>query len=198
MILPIFPLNGAVLFPGTNLPLNIFEDRYVDMIDFALSKDRKIGMIQFNKSNQIYSVGCVGKINSFSETSDGRYLISLQGLTCFEVQKEIETKKKFRSVEVRLVQNSLKENYNFSDDERHDIVDKYKSYIKIKNLNLDLAEIENIELSQLIKFIAMVSPFKNIEKQALLETFDIKDFYSKLLSLIELEIASENPNKTIN
>ena len=198
MILPIFPLNGAVLFPGTNLPLNIFEDRYVEMIDFALSKDRKIGMIQFNKSNQIYSVGCVGKINSFSETSDGRYLISLQGLTCFEVQKEIETKKKFRSVEVRLVQNSLKENYNFSDDERHDIVDKYKSYIKIKNLNLDLAEIENIELSQLIKFIAMVSPFKNIEKQALLETFDIKDFYSKLLSLIELEIASENPNKTIN
>ena len=198
MILPIFPLNGAVLFPGTNLPLNIFEDRYVDMIDFALSKDRKIGMIQSNKSNQIYSVGCVGKINSFSETSDGRYLISLQGLTCFEVQKEIETKKKFRSVEVRLVQNSLKENYNFSDDERHDIVDKYKSYIKIKNLNLDLAEIENIELSQLIKFIAMVSPFKNIEKQALLETFNIKDFYSKLLSLIELEIASENPNKTIN
>ena len=97
-----------------------------------------------------------------------------------------------------MVQNSLKENYNFSDDERHDIVDKYKSYIKIKNLNLDLAEIENIELSQLIKFIAMVSPFKNIEKQALLETFDIKDFYSKLLSLIELEIASENPNKTIN
>ncbi len=198
MILPIFPLNGAVLFPGTNLPLNIFEDRYVDMIDFALSKDRKIGMIQSNESNQIYSVGCVGKINSFNETSDGRYLISLQGLTCFEVQEEIETKKKFRSVKVKLVQNSLEENYNFSDDERHDIVDKYKSYIKIKNLNLDLAEIENIELSQLIKFIAMVSPFKNIEKQALLETFDIKDFYSKLLSLIELEIASENPNKTIN
>ena len=198
MILPIFPLNGAVLFPGTNLPLNIFEDRYVDMIDFALSKDRKIGMIQSNESNQIYSVGCVGKINSFNETSDGRYLISLQGLTCFEVQEEIETKKKFRSVEVKLVQNSLEENYNFSDDERHDIVDKYKSYIKIKNLNLDLAEIENIELSQLIKFIAMVSPFKNIEKQALLETFDIKDFYSKLLSLIELEIASESPNKTIN
>lgn len=198
MILPIFPLNGAVLFPGTNLPLNIFEDRYVEMIDFALSKDRKIGMIQSNESNQIYSVGCVGKINSFNETSDGRYLISLQGLTCFEVQKEIETKKKFRSVEVRLVQNSLKENYNFSDDERHDIVDKYKSYIRIKNLNLDLAEIENIELSQLIKFIAMVSPFKNIEKQALLETFDIKDFYSKLISLIELEIASESPNKTIN
>ena len=198
MILPIFPLNGAVLFPGTNLPLNIFEDRYIDMIDFALTKDRKIGMIQSNESNQIYSVGCVGKINSFNETSDGRYLISLQGLTCFEVQKEIETKKKFRSVEIRLVQNSLEENYNFSDNERSDIIDKYKSYIKVKNLNLDLAEIENIELSQLIKFIAMVSPFKNIEKQALLETFDIKDFYSKLLSLIELEIASESPNKTIN
>ena len=198
MILPIFPLNGAVLFPGTNLPLNIFEDRYIDMIDFALTKDRKIGMIQSNESNQIYSVGCVGKINSFNETSDGRYLISLQGLTCFEVQKEIETKKKFRSVEIRLVQNSLEENYNFSDNERSDIIDKYKSYIKVKNLNLDLAEIENIELSQLIKFIAMVSPFKNIEKQALLETFVIKDFYSKLLSLIELEIASESPNKTIN
>ena len=198
MILPIFPLNGAVLFPGTNLPLNIFEDRYIDMIDFALTKDRKIGMIQSNESNQIYNVGSVGKINSFNETSDGRYLISLQGLTCFEVQKEITTNKKFRSVEVKLVHNSLEDNYNFSDNERNDIIDKYKSYIKIKNLNLDLAEIENIELSQLIKFIAMVSPFKNIEKQALLETFDIKDFYLKLLSLIELEIVSEGPNKTIN
>ena len=168
------------------------------MVDYALANNRLIGMIQTKNDGNLFNIGCLGKIITFNETSDGRYLISLQGLTCFEVQEEIETKKKFRSVKVKLVQNSLEENYNFSDDERHDIVDKYKSYIKIKNLNLDLAEIENIELSQLIKFIAMVSPFKNIEKQALLETFDIKDFYSKLLSLIELEIASESPNKTIN
>ena len=169
MILPIFPLNGAVLFPGTNLPLNIFEDRYIDMIDFALTKDRKIGMIQSNESNQIYSVGCVGKINSFNETSDGRYLISLQGLTCFEVRKEIETKKKFRSVEIRLVQNSLEENYNFSDNERSDIIDKYKSYIidTETNASLNILTVINlifyplISIKKIINFLKI--EYKNLQ-----------------------------------
>ena len=92
MEIPIFPLNGAVLFPGTSLPLNIFEKRYLEMVDYALSKKRCIGMIQSDKKNKLYNIGCIGKIHSFSETTDGRYLISLQGTNCFKVKKELEKK----------------------------------------------------------------------------------------------------------
>ena len=94
MEIPIFPLNGAVLFPGTSLPLNIFEQRYLEMVDYALSKERYIGMIQSDEKNKLYNIGCVGKIHSFSETTDGRYLISLQGTNCFKVKKELEKKYK--------------------------------------------------------------------------------------------------------
>ena len=105
MKLPIFPLNGVVLFPDTNLPLNIFEKRYLEMVDFALTRDRCIGMIQTTSNNLIYNVGCVGKINSFSETNDGRYLISLQGTNCFKVDKELEKTFNFRIVEAKLLNN---------------------------------------------------------------------------------------------
>ena len=90
MEIPIFPLNGAVLFPGTSLPLNIFEKRYIEMVDYALSKERCIGMIQSDEKDELYNIGCIGKIHSFSETTDGRYLISLQGTNCFKVKKELK------------------------------------------------------------------------------------------------------------
>ena len=83
MNLPVFPLNGAVLFPNTNLPLNIFEERYIDMVDYALSKDRMIGMIQKNTNDEFFNIGCTGKITSFLETEDGKYQINLQGLDRF-------------------------------------------------------------------------------------------------------------------
>ena len=105
MELAIFPLNGAVLFPGTNLPLNIFENRYIEMVNFALSKDRCIGMIQTTKESKLYNVGCIGKINSFNETADGRYLISLQGLSCFKVIKEIKKEYKFRMIKAERLDN---------------------------------------------------------------------------------------------
>ena len=88
MQIPIFPLNSAVLYPETNLPLNIFEDRYIDMVDFALSNKRLIGMIQTNEKGKLFKVGCVGKITSFNETKDGRYLINLEGMNLFLLKKE--------------------------------------------------------------------------------------------------------------
>ena len=197
MELPIFPLNGAVLFPDTNLPLNIFEKRYLEMIDYALARDRCIGMIQTDTNNQLYNIGCVGKINNFNETNDGRYLISLQGTNCFKVVKELEASFDFRLV----IADTLKqtdENYIFSENKKISLLEKYKDYIKAKKINLNLDEIENIEFDQIIKFIAMVSPFKNIDKQALLETDSLEDFYNKLKSIIELELAGELTNKTIN
>ncbi len=197
MHLSIFPLNGAVLFPGTSLPLNIFEKKYIDMVDFSLARDRFIGMIQTNDKGDLYKIGCIGKIHSFSETNDGRYLISLQGVNCFEVIRELENSYGFRCVDANILENK-ENNYNFTKDKKNDLLDKYKKYINIKKINLDLKEIETIDLDQIIKFIAMVSPFNNIDKQALLETNNSLDFYDKLKSIIELELAGEFSNNTIN
>jgi len=197
MHLPIFPLNGAVLFPGTSLPLNIFENRYIEMVDYSLARDRHIGMIQANEDNNLYNIGCIGKIHSFNETNDGRYLISLQGTNCFRIVKELQQNFSFRLVEAEMIKNS--ENIeNLNKKNKIDLLNKYKNYVKIKNINLSLEEIDKIELSQIIKFIAMVSPFKNEDKQVLLESQSLIDFYNKLISIIDLELLGDFSNKTIN
>ena len=103
MEFPIFPLSGAVLFPKTTLPLNIFEKRYLDMVDYALANKRLIGMIQTKENNELYSFGCLGKITSFNETEDGRYLISLEGLNIFEIKKELKNKHLFRMIDANLI-----------------------------------------------------------------------------------------------
>ena len=198
MKLPIFPLNGAVLFPDTNLPLNIFEKRYLEMVDFALTRDRCIGMIQTTSNNLIYNVGCVGKINSFSETNDGRYLISLQGTNCFKVDKELEKTFNFRIVEAKLLNNLNSTNILLSKKQKINLLSKYEKYIAVKNINLNLEELKEIDVSQLIKFIAMISPFKNEDKQVLLEAESLLEFYDKLVSIIEIDIMGDYSNNTIN
>ena len=197
MELPIFPLNGAVLFPGTSLPLNIFEQRYLDMINYSLARERLIGMIQTDENGELYNIGCVGKIHSFNETNDGRYLISLQGINCFKIVNELEPSFAFRLVKVENIENYDDKN-NFIENHKGNLLKKYNEYIKIKNINLNLQEIDEIEMAQLIKFIAMVSPFNNIDKQALLEAKSSIEFYNKLKSIIELEIAGNFQNNTIN
>ncbi len=197
MELPIFPLNGAVLFPGTSLPLNIFEKRYLEMVNYSLGRSRLIGMIQTDENGDLFSIGCIGKIHSFNETNDGRYLISLQGTSCFKVIKELGPDYNFRMINAELIENN-QDDYTFSEDQRYSLIKKYKNYIQIKSIDLNLEEIENIETDQIIKFIAMVSPFKNIDKQALLETENSVDFYSKLLSIIDLELAGDLSDKVVN
>ena len=198
MELPIFPLNGAVLFPETSLPLNIFEKRYIDMVDYSLAREREIGMIQTMNNGDLYKIGCIGKIHSFNETNDGRYLISLQGLNCFEVVKEIYVDYSFRIVRANVIKGVNKEDNKLDNDKKSNILKKYKKYISSKKINIDLSEIDGIEIYQLMKFIAMISPFKDIEKQALLETDNVEDFYYKLLSIIDFDIASELGSKTLN
>ena len=197
MELPIFPLNGAVLFPGTSLPLNIFEKRYIEMVDYSLARDRLIGMIQSGENNKLYNTGCIGKIHSFNETSDGRYLISLQGIICFKLIKECEKRYNFRLINASIIDND-ENDLIFNSIQKSDLIKKYKNYIKAKDINLDLNEIEKIELSQIIKFIAMVSPFKNVDKQVLLETQNMEEFYNKLISIIDLELMGDFSSKTIN
>ena len=197
MELPVFPLNGAVLFPETSLPLNIFEERYIEMVDYALARDRYIGMIQTDERNDLYKIGCIGKIHSFNETNDGRYLISLKGINCFKVISELDKNFNFRLVNCEKINND--ENlFDLSHAHKNELLNKYKKYMKIKNINLNLEEIESIELSQLIKFIAMISPFKNEDKQILLETNKLIEFYKRLISIIELELVGDITKRTIN
>ena len=198
MELPIFPLNGAVLFPDTNLPLNIFEKRYLEMIDYALARDRCIGMIQTDTNNQLYNIGCVGKINNFNETDDGRYLISLQGTSCFKVIKELNQIYNFRMIDAKLIDNHSSSNILFSAKQKKELFNIYKKYVAAKEINLNLEELETIELPQIVKFIPMISPFKNEDKQVLLETKNLVEFYKKLISILELEIMGDFSNKTIN
>ena len=198
MQIPIFPLNGAVLFPKTNLPLNIFEDRYIAMVDYALSNDRLIGMIQSKNTGELFNIGCLGKIIGFNETTDGRYLINLEGISCFVLKKELTKKYNFKIVDAMILENNIKKNYKIKGELKNKIVNIYKRYIKEKNININLSEIINIKTEQLAKFIAMVSPFDDIDKQMLLETMKTEAFCEKLLSILEIEIANLNKEKIFN
>ena len=198
MHIPIFPLNGAVLFPKTNLPLNIFEDRYIAMIDYALSKDRLVGMIQSKNTGELFNIGCIGKIISFNETNDGRYLINLEGINCFFLKKELTKKHNFRIVDAMILENKTKKNYRIKGELKNKILDNYKYYIKEKGININLSKIINIRTEQLAKFIAMISPFDDIDKQMLLEITENEVFCEKLLSILKIEIANFNQKKTFN
>jgi len=198
MHIPIFPLNGAVLFPKTNLPLNIFEDRYIAMVDYALSKDRLIGMIQSKNTGELFNIGCLGKIISFNETNDGRYLINLEGISCFVLKKELAKQYNFRIVDALILENNTKKNIKLKYGLKNKILDSYKRYIKEKNIKINLSEILNIKIEELAKFIAMVSPFDDIDKQMLLEITEADVFCEKLLSILEIEIANLNQEKIFN
>ena len=196
MKIPIFPLNGAILFPKTNLPLNIFEERYIEMIDYSLSSDRFIGMVQQKKNNELYSVGCYGKITIFNETSDKKYLINLEGISCFKIIKEIDTRRKFRICDIDIFDSF--NNTNLQDGLKLKILDIFKKYNKVKNINLSFDDISKLNIVDLLKFIVMVSPFDVSVKQMFLELKSNKELYENILSTLEIELASNQKTASIN
>ena len=196
MKIAIFPLNGAILFPKTNLPLNIFEERYVDMVDYSLSSNRYIGMVQQKENNELYNVGCYGKITVFNETPDGRYLINLEGINCFRIIKEINTEHKFRVCEIEIFDNFS--GPVLQDGLKSKILDSFKKYNKVKNLNIGLNDISKLSLADLLKLIVMVSPFDVSVKQMFLELKSNKELYENILSTLEIELASHQESTSIN
>ena len=196
MKIPIFPLNGAVLFPKTNMPLNIFEKRYIDMVDYALSNNRFIGMIQKKENNELYNIGCFGKITVFNETPDNRYLINLEGISCFKIIRETETLHKFRICEIEIFENFS--DPNLEDGLKSKILDSFKKYNKVKNINVNFDDIAQLNIIDLLKFIVMVSPFDASVKQMFLELKSNKDLYENILSTLEIELASNQESASIN
>lgn len=198
--IPIFPLRNCLLLPKSNLPLNLFENRYLHMFDYSLLKDRLIGMIQplddlpkQNEQPKIHNIGCAGQITAFNQTNDNRYEIVLKGISRFSVKKEQKLINGFRtaSVEWKNYKDDLKENKISLSDKRLRFEEKLKLYLKKINIKADWQAIEASNDEDLLNSISMGCPFTSIEKQALLEALTIEDRLDVLISLLDMSI-SEN------
>ncbi len=204
--LPVFPLSNFIIFPKTTVPLNIFEPRYIDMVNDSMKSDKMIGMIQpkklTNNDNNpgLYEVGCVGKITSFRETEDGRFLIELKGLTRFKKIKEIKTEKKYRILEVNynnfnqdLIEK--KEEIKFSDLEL--IFKDLKSLFEKKGFIINWKALEKQSLDETINALAMASPFSLEEKQVLLEAENLDIRKNKIAEILKTYNHDIYENNTI-
>lgn len=184
------------MFPKTNLPLNIFENRYIDMIDYSMSTNRLIGMVQHKPNNELYNIGCYGKITVFNETTDNRYLVNLEGRRCFRIIKEVKGGYKFRVCEVEDI-DSFNKN-DLSDVQKNKVLSSFQKYNDYKNIGLGLDEISKLNLLDLLKLIVMVSPFGVSVKQMFLELKTNEELYENVLSALEIELASKEKIRTIN
>ena len=203
-IISVFPLSNFIIFPNTSVPLNIFEPRYIEMIDNSMKTDRIIGIIQPKKQKdgipQLYNVGCAGKITNFNETEDGRYLIVINGISRFKILKEINNNKPYRECEISFDEyiEDTKENYNeikFTDLEL--IFKNLKTLFKKKGYSINWKELEKQSLDQALNALVMTSPFSLEEKQALLETVTINKRKIKLEKILNTYVVDEFSNKTI-
>jgi len=197
--IPIFPLSNAIFFPNTILPLNIFEPRYKKMTEDALSNNKFIGMVQTKSYNNVikpdvYSVGCLGKIENHSKTVDGRYLINLTGLIRFKILDELKTNLPYRKFKVSY-EDYLEdlEKIRFSDKINIiDLIDKTRKFFKIHQLSTDWKVVEKVEPDKLVNSLSMICPFSVSEKQTLLEAKDLVERTNLMNQIINFYILGNN------
>ena len=198
--IPVFPLAGVVMFPDTYLPLNIFEPRYLEMINNAISsRCRLIGMIQPNNSNdnKLYNVGCAGKIIKFEETSDNRYLVTLKGLRRFELISEKTNRKNFKEAQVKWDRYSQDLQKKDAKEKFTNLKASLKEYFKIKNIKVNFEVIDNCNDYNFVDQITMICPLAFEEKQLLLETISISKRGNLLQSIIESSASEENISQVV-
>ena len=189
-IIPIFPLSGVIYFPKTNLPLNIFEPRYLDLINDSMKSNKYMGMIQLKKNTtDVYSVGCLGKITENKKTEDGRVLVNLIGVTRFEIKTEINNDKGYREFEVTYDKfkddlSDIKEQQKKT-DKLKELSDKTKFFFKRNGLLLNWKEFEKLDQDQRINTLAMIAPISNEEKQTILESCNIESKMKTLSEIVE-------------
>ena len=205
-IMPVFPLQGAVMFPNTYLPLNIFEPRYLKMIDYSISqKNRLIGMIQPKKSKDknknenvdLYNVGCAGRIIKFEETEDSRYLITLKGVSRFNLLSDITNKDNFREANVNWNEFMEDLNQEGSKDSFVSLKKVLKDFFKLKKMKVNMEIIEACNDYNFVDQITMICPLALEEKQLLLETKSITKRNNLLRSIIESYFSQQNISNTI-
>ena len=205
--IPVFPLSNFIIFPKTTVPLNIFEPRYIEMINESMKTNKLIGMIQPKSINNdqsstpsLHQIGCLGKITSFKETEDGRYLIDLKGIIRFKILKEEETSKPYRKCEVKFDDylNDLiekKENLKFSDLEL--IFKDLKQLFEKRGFIINWKALEKQSLDETINALAMASPFSLEEKQVLLEAINLDLRKNKIAEILSTYTFDEYNNTTL-
>ncbi len=205
--IPIFPLSNFIIFPKTTVPLNIFESRYISMINDSMKTNKLIGMIQPKTTNDekleipsLHKIGCLGKITSFSETEDGRFLIDLKGIVRFKILKEKETEKLYRICEVNYQDyfndlNDKKENLKFSDLEL--IFKDLKQLFEKRGFIINWRALEKQSLDEIINALAMASPFSLEEKQVLLESENLDLRKNKIAEILSTYTFDEYNNTTL-
>ena len=204
--IPVFPLSNFIIFPKTTVPLNIFEPRYIEMVNNSMKSNKYIGMIQPKRQQnqniipELHNIGCLGKIVSFNETNDGRYLIELKGILRFKTIKEIETANKFREFEVDFSNftndlNEEKEEIKFSDLEL--IFKDLKSLFQRRGFIINWSQLEKQNLDETINALAMASPFSLEEKQILLEAESLDKRKNKISQILSTYILDDFNNTTV-
>ena len=183
--IPIFPLSGVIYFPKTNLPLNIFEQRYLDLVNDAIQKDKLMGMIQSRrKGEEVYKIGCLGKISDFRKSNDGRILINLTGLTRFEVLEETKNFKLYREFKVNYKRFILDLKPTKEEINIEPLIDKVKVFFKKSGLLLNWKEFEKLDEAQKINTLAMIAPITIEEKQKLLESISLEEKVKVLINIV--------------
>jgi len=194
-VIPVFPLPGALLLPRAQLPLNIFEPRYLAMVDDALVRPRIIGMIQPDetKGSALYATGCAGRITQFGETGDGRYLITLTGISRFHVVEELPVTTLYRQCRVDFAPFAR----DFTPNEGADAVDReallkiLSRYLSANKIEADWSDIRQSPTEALVNGLSMLSPYGVKEKQALLEAPDLKSRAEVLIAVTEITLAKD-------
>ncbi|GJD47622.1 Lon protease [Methylobacterium crusticola] len=196
-VIPVFPLPGALLLPRGQMPLNIFEPRYLAMIDDALRTDRVIGMIQPDAegaetplSPKLFRVGCAGRVTQFAETGDGRYLISLTGIARFRVEEEMSTTTGYRRCRVNFSAFGSDFHARAGEEavDRAGVLRALRDFVDANDLKVDWAGIEEAPNEALVNALCMMSPFGPREKQAMLEAPDLKTRAEVLIAVTEMEL----------
>ena len=193
--IPVFPLSGVIYFPKTNLPLNIFEQRYLNLVNDAYNKDKLMGMVQSKKGTEtVYQIGCLGKISDYQKSKDGRILINLTGISRFKIVEEISNNKLYR--EFKVDYKDFTEDINESNTliDTRSLMESAKSFFKRNGLLLNWKEFEKLDQPQKINTLAMIAPITNEEKQKLLESVSTKNKVKTLESIISFYLHETNYN----
>ncbi|MEM7327998.1 MAG: LON peptidase substrate-binding domain-containing protein [Pseudomonadota bacterium] len=196
--IPVFPLSGVLLFPRWSLPLNIFEPRYLNMVDDAMSGSRLIGMIQSQGGDRadpgLAATGCAGRITSYSETDDGRYLISLTGICRFSIHAELEVDSPYRRVRAdwQPFAHDLVSPPDSSLPERLMLINSLKRYTQINAMEVDWQAVEHAPMETLINALCAGCPFGTQEKQALLEAASVAERAQTLITLLDMDVPGDD------
>lgn len=198
---PVFPISGVLLLPGGQLPLNIFEPRYLAMLDAAMAGNRLIGMIQpaltevqadiLPERPALAPVGCIGRITSFTETGDGRYIVSLAGICRFRLMDEVASSKPYRTFKIAPFVADLTSGDDEAQVNRSGLLSAFRAYLEANKLEADWESVERASNTTLVNSLSMMSPFGPAEKQALLEAPDLRTRAETLIAITEIVLARD-------